>query len=45
MNFALNYSLSAADLFKRGLIQIDRFKCPAWCEKPKKSMPFTSISR
>jgi uncharacterized protein len=30
MEFALNYSLGAADLVRRGQIEIDRFKCPAW---------------
>jgi len=30
MDFAVNYSVAAADLLCRGEIEIDRFKCPAW---------------
>jgi uncharacterized protein (UPF0276 family) len=30
MQFALNYSLPAADFVQQGRIQIDLFKCPAW---------------
>ena len=30
MEFAVNYSVAAADLLRKGLIHIDRFKCPAW---------------
>ena len=29
-DFAVNYSSEAADLLRKGQIQIDRFKCPAW---------------
>ena len=32
MKFALNYSPAAADLIRRGLIDIDLFKCPDWPE-------------
>ena len=32
MKFALNYSPTAADLIRRGLIDIDIFKCPDWPE-------------
>jgi len=30
MNFAINYSPQAAELFQSGQIQVDRFKCPDW---------------
>jgi len=30
VNFAVNYSSAAADLFRQGQIEVDRFKCPAW---------------
>jgi uncharacterized protein len=30
MNFAINYSSQAAELFRSGQIQVDRFKCPDW---------------
>lgn len=30
MKFAINYSPQAADLFQRGLISLDLFKCPPW---------------
>jgi uncharacterized protein (UPF0276 family) len=30
MNFAINYSPQAAELFRSGQIQVDRFKCPDW---------------
>jgi uncharacterized protein (UPF0276 family) len=30
VNFAVNYSAAAADLYRDGRIEIDRFKCPAW---------------
>ena len=30
MKFAVHYSAAAADLVRRGVIQIDSFKCPAW---------------
>jgi uncharacterized protein (UPF0276 family) len=30
VKFAVNYSSAAADLLREGLIEIDRFKCPAW---------------
>jgi uncharacterized protein (UPF0276 family) len=30
MRFAVNYSRAAADLLRKGKIQIDYFKCPAW---------------
>jgi uncharacterized protein (UPF0276 family) len=30
MEFAVNYSVAAADLLRTGHIQIERFKCPAW---------------
>lgn len=30
MNFAINYSRQAADLFAAGQIQLDYFKCPNW---------------
>jgi uncharacterized protein (UPF0276 family) len=30
MKFAVNYSSAAADLFREGRIEVDRFKCPAW---------------
>ena len=30
MEFSVNYSRAAADLLRRGEIQLDRFKCPAW---------------
>ena len=30
MEFSVNYSHAAADLLRRGEIQLDRFKCPAW---------------
>jgi len=30
MEFAVNYSLKAADLLHQRRIQLDRFKCPAW---------------
>jgi uncharacterized protein (UPF0276 family) len=30
MKFAVNYSPQAADLFRQGLIVVDRFKCPNW---------------
>jgi uncharacterized protein (UPF0276 family) len=32
VKFALNYSSAAADLFRDGLIKVDRFKCPSWPE-------------
>lgn len=32
MKFAVNYSAAAADLFREGRIEVDRFKCPAWPE-------------
>ncbi len=32
MNFAINYSPQAADLLRRGNIDIDLFKCPNWSE-------------
>lgn len=30
MRFAVNYSHQGADLWRKGLIQVDCFKCPAW---------------
>jgi uncharacterized protein (UPF0276 family) len=30
MEFAVNYSHATADLLRKGKIEIDRFKCPAW---------------
>jgi uncharacterized protein (UPF0276 family) len=30
VKFAVNYSSAAADLFRGGQIEVDRFKCPAW---------------
>jgi uncharacterized protein (UPF0276 family) len=30
VEFAVNYSVAAADLLRAGRIHIDRFKCPAW---------------
>jgi len=30
MQFAVNYSLPVAELFRAGQIQLDRFKCPTW---------------
>jgi uncharacterized protein (UPF0276 family) len=30
VEFAINYSSAAADLFREGRISVDRFKCPAW---------------
>lgn len=30
MQFAINYSPQAADLLRRGAIELDRFKCPDW---------------
>lgn len=30
MEFAVNYSLAAADLLREEQIQVDLFKCPAW---------------
>jgi uncharacterized protein len=30
MQFAANYSVPTAELFRTGRIQLDRFKCPAW---------------
>jgi uncharacterized protein (UPF0276 family) len=32
VKFAVNYSAAAADLFREGRIQVDRFKCPAWAD-------------
>lgn len=30
MLLSVNYSHAAADLFQAGIIEVDRFKCPAW---------------
>ena len=30
MQFAANYSVPTADLLRKGIIQLDRFKCPDW---------------
>ena len=30
MDLAINYSATVADLVDRGLVHVDRFKCPAW---------------
>ncbi len=32
IQFAANYSVPTADLLRKGIIQLDRFKCPDWPE-------------
>lgn len=42
MEFAVNYSPLLAELVKEGLVQVDRFKCPAWpdlIEAARKTLP------